>query len=182
MLLMPQSWRETTPLQPSPAEKSLQMRFIVSMAPLAIVLVLTLMVGDWIVAGQAARDMIRDRMANAALMAAESVPYFLETGQSLVTKLVADPGLLSDNKQELNDILAQDIKSVPFFNQLTIVDGTDEPLASYPTSNYVGPQTPIEEQIGIQLAMSSDVPFQIYTIPPCTRPDYRAGLFCGDDL
>ncbi len=88
MLLMPQSWRETTPLQPSPAEKSLQMRFIVSMAPLAIVLVLTLMVGDWIVAGQAAREMIRDRMANAALMAAESVPYFLETGQSLATKLV----------------------------------------------------------------------------------------------
>lgn len=166
MLLTPQSWRETTPLQPSPAEKSLKMRFISSIAPLAIVLVLTLMVGDWIVAGQAARDMLRDRMANAAQMAAESVPYFLETGQSLVTKLVADPGLLSDDKQELNDILAQDIKTVPFFNQLTVVDNTDEPLASYPTANYVGPQTPIEEQIGIQLALSSGVPFQIYTIPP----------------
>ena len=166
MLLMPQSWREITPLQPSPAEKSLQMRFIVSMAPLAIVLVLTLMVGDWIVAGQAARDMISDRMANAALMAAESVPYFLETGQSLVTNLVSNPRLLSDDEQELNEILAQDIKAVPFFNQLSIVDNTDEPIASYPTSNYVGPQTPIDEQIGIQLALNRGVPFQIYTIPP----------------
>ena len=166
MLLMPQSWRETTPLQPSPAEKSLQMRFIVSMAPLAIVLVLTLMVGDWIVAGQAAREMIRDRMENAALMAAESVPYFLETGQSLATKLAEDPRLLSDDSLVLNDVLVQDIKAVPFFNQLTVVDDTDEPLASYPTANYVGPQTPIEEQIGIQLALSSGIPFQIFTIPP----------------
>ncbi len=166
MLLMPQSWRETTPLQPSPAEKSLQMRFIVSMAPLAIVLVLTLMVGDWIVAGQAAREMIRDRMENAALMAAESVPYFLETGQSLATKLAEDPRLLSDDSLVLNEVLVQDIKAIPFFNQLTVVDDTDEPLASYPTANYVGPQTPIEEQIGIQLALSSGIPFQIFTIPP----------------
>ena len=110
--------------------------------------------------------MIHGRMANAALLAAESVPYFLETGQSLVTKLVEDPSLLSDDPQELNDVLAQDIKAIPFFNQLTVVDNTDEPLASYPTANYVGPQTPIEEQIGIQLALSSGIPFQIYTIPP----------------
>ena len=166
LLLRPQRGREAAALQPSPAEKSLQMRFIVSMAPLAIVLVVTLMVGDWIVAGKAADDMMRGRMANAALLAAESVPYFLETGQSLVTKLVEDPSLLSNDPQELNDVLAQDIKAIPFFNQLTVVDNTDEPLASYPTANYVGPQTPIEEQIGIQLALSSGIPFQIYTIPP----------------
>jgi len=168
-LLAPQTWRDTTPLRPSPAEKSLQMRFITSMAPLAFVLVATLMIGDWLVAGQAARDMLRDRLANAAQMAADSIPYFLETGQSMVAELVSDPRLLSDDKQALNDVLAQDIKAVPFFNQFTIIGPDEQVIASYPTANYVGQQTPIDEQIGIQLAFSSDVPFQIFTIPPAAE-------------
>ena len=41
---------------------------------LSLVLVLTL--GDWIVAGQAARKMLEDRLTSSARIASESLPYF----------------------------------------------------------------------------------------------------------
>jgi len=40
------------------------------------------MVGDWVVAGAAARQILRDRMADAARLASEGVPFFLEAGRT----------------------------------------------------------------------------------------------------
>lgn len=183
-LILPTAWGESASPVPSPAEKSLQMRFIVSMAPLVIVLVLTLMIGNWYVAGRAARGMLEARMANAAETAAENVPYFLETGQNLIARLSANPRLLSDDPAELEQVLDEDIRNVPFFNQLIIVDESESMIASYPTQYYVGPQTPADEQLGIQLALSG-VPFQIFTVPPAgeqftAQVSFIAALFNED--
>ena len=49
--------RQGYPL-PSPFETSLQLKFYVGTAPLVFILLLTLTIGDWLVAGRAARDMI----------------------------------------------------------------------------------------------------------------------------
>jgi PAS domain S-box-containing protein len=164
--VMPGVWGVSEPLLPSPAEKSLQTRFLINMAPLALILILTLMAGDWYIAGRAARSMLEARMANAAQMAAENVPYFLEAGQNLILQLATDPRLLTDDLPELSQALSQDIKAVPFFNQLTVYDSSGTILASYPTSNYTGYQSPVEEQIGIQLALANGVPFQTFSVPP----------------
>jgi len=183
-LLAPKAWGENTPLVPSPAEKSLQTRFMVSMAPLAFALVLTLMVGDWIVAGQAARSMLQERMSNAAQTAAQNVPYFLETGQNLIVELGSDPRLLSGDQNTIQSILAQDIKSVPFFNQLSVIDASKDVIATYPTSNYIGPQAPVDEQMGIQSALNG-LPFQTFIVPPASNQttaqvSFVAALFDKD--
>ncbi|MBN1148605.1 MAG: PAS domain-containing protein [Anaerolineales bacterium] len=164
-LLLPSSWGEFPPLAPSPAEKSLQTRFIVNMAPLAIVLMLALMIGNWYVAGEAARGMLEARMANAAEIAAENIPYFLETGQNLISRLATDPRLLSDDPMELRQTLDEDIKKVPFFTQLAVVDRSKNALASYPNNYLVGDKAPVEELMGLDLAFGG-VPFQTFTIPP----------------
>jgi signal transduction histidine kinase/HAMP domain-containing protein len=164
-LVLPASWKEHDSLLPSPAENSLQMRFLVSMAPLALFLVLTLVASNWIVAGRAARNMIRARMENAAALVAENVPYFMVNGQSLLSQLADDPRLLSEDHATVTEAIQEDIGTVPFFNQLTVIDKIDEMIASYPTSNNVGRQSPIEEQKGIQLALSG-VRFQTFSIPP----------------
>jgi PAS domain S-box-containing protein len=163
--LLPAYWGESSPLIPSPSEQSLQIRFIVSMAPLAIVLILTIMVGDWYVAGKAARGMLERRMANAAEMVAENVPYFLETGQNLISSLANDPRLLTNDVNDLIEILDEDIKSVPFFSQLAVVEQSGDAIASYPNSHFVGNQAPVEEQMGLTLALNG-VPFQTFTVPP----------------
>jgi len=182
----PHQWTEPGPLMPSPSEKSLNTRFTVNMAPLALVLLLTLMIGDWIVAGQAARDMISGRMSNTAQTAAQSLPYFLETGQSLIMQLAANPDLLDRDTIALTQILAQDIKTVPFFNQLSLIGEDGELIISYPTTYNVGPQAPIDEQIGIRLALDG-VPFQNFSIPPAAgqrtaQISFVAAIFDEENL
>ena len=51
-------WGRGGPLIPSPLETSLQLRFFFSTFPFVFLLVLTLIIGDWLVAGKVARDMI----------------------------------------------------------------------------------------------------------------------------
>jgi PAS domain S-box-containing protein len=161
----PAAWASSAPLRPSPAERSLEARFLYGMAPLALLLILTLMIGDWIVAGNAARKMMRDRMANSAQMAAEDVPYFLEVGQNLIVQLASDPRLYQSNPNQLKDLLAQDLRSVPFFHQIYVLDANGNSLAGYPQDNYATSKTPPEEQVGVQLALNG-VPFQVYAAPP----------------
>jgi PAS domain S-box-containing protein len=163
--LLPAFWHKPEKLEPSPAERSLRTRFIVSMAPLAIILVLTLMIGDWVIAGQAAQNMLRSQMASAASTAAEGVPFFLEVGQNLALKLAEDERLRSDDAALMDQALEENIKIVPFFNQLTVLDDNDQVLASYPSKYYVGNQAPVDEQIGVQMALNG-VPIQIFSIPP----------------
>jgi len=125
------------------------------------------MVGDWVVAGAAARQILRDRMADAARLASEGVPFFLEAGQNLIAQLASDPRLYTSDPDDLIGVLAQDLRSVPFFTQLFILDEAGNPLAGYPIENYASAQPPPEEQMGVQLALAG-VPYQIYTAPPDT--------------
>jgi PAS domain S-box-containing protein len=166
-IAFPSLWGRNEPLKPSPPENSLQARFLYSMSPLALALILSLMVGDWLVAGNAARDMLRERMANAAEMAAKSLPYFLETGQSLISELALNPQLQNANPAQLDDLLSEDFHTIPFFRQLFILDTSGEMLASYPSADYISSQAPTEEQRGFKIALDG-VPVQTYTIPPET--------------
>jgi two-component system, OmpR family, phosphate regulon sensor histidine kinase PhoR len=160
--LLPSLWGKPEQLVPSPAERSLRTRFIVSLAPLALILVLTLMAADWIIAGQAAQNMLRFQMESAANTAANGVPFFLEIGQNLSLQFASDPRLRSSDTRRLEDTLGQTIKEVPFFNQLTVLDSNEQVLATHPPSSFSGT---IDEQMGIQMALNG-VPIQIFTIPP----------------
>ena len=161
----PGSWGRPGFLLPSPAERSLQARFLYGTAPLAFVLAVLLMAGDWIVAGTAARQILRDRMADAAGLAAEGVPYFLEAGQNLISQLSLDTRLFTSDPDDLTGVLAQDLRSVPFFTQLFILDSAGNPLAGFPIENYASALAPPEEQMGVQIAING-VPYQNYTVPP----------------
>ncbi|MBU0511747.1 MAG: HAMP domain-containing protein, partial [Chloroflexi bacterium] len=164
-LAFPALWGGQPPWRLSPAESSLEARFIRNMVPLALVLTIVLMVGDWVVAGNAARQMLQDRMLNAAQTAAEGVPYFLDAGQSLILQLASNPDLKSNSPDELTNILESDLRSIPFFRQLFVLDARGEPLAGYPVGNFYDVTTVPEEQVGIELALSG-VLIQVYTLAP----------------
>jgi hypothetical protein len=119
-----------------------------------------LMVGDWVVAGAAARQILRDRMSDAARLASEGVPFFLEAGQNLIAQLSSDTRLYTSDPDDLTGVLAQDLRSVPFFTQLFILDGSGSPLAGYPLENYASAQAPPEEQMGVSSPVAC---LQIYS-------------------
>lgn len=164
-LILPALWGQHGPLLPSPTEKSLAARFQYTIGSLAALLILALIAGDWIVAGNAARSMVQARMANSAEMAAQSLPYFFESGHNLITQFANDPRLQNNSTGSLRTILEQQIKTIPFFRQIYVLDMNGNSLAGYPENDYLPSSAPPEEQTGIQQALNG-FPVQYFAIPP----------------
>ena len=168
-MAFPAGWGSKQPLQPSPGEKSLESRFIFAVGTFILLLLLTLLVGGWVVAGKAAREMLEDRLSSAGESAAQTVPFFLETGQNLAVQLANEPSLLEANGSDLTAVIASRIKSVPYFDQLIVLDAvTRDVLAIYPEDTRPGFRLYPDEDMGILLS-TQGVLTQVYPIPPISE-------------
>ncbi len=148
---------------PSPLETSLQLKFYVGTAPLVFILLLTLTIGDWLVAGKAAREMIQSRLANTGVLAANSLPYFMEVGQNLLLNL-ADPALMQYSPDKLHDELNRRMLSVAYFRQLFLFDNQGNPITGYPKMTLDEIQATDEETSGVGLALKG-VRVLTYVVP-----------------
>jgi signal transduction histidine kinase len=165
-LAFPGAWGRRLPLQPSPDERSLEARFLLGTGTLITSLLVALLIGDWLVAGAAARQMLQTRMQGNAELAAESVPFFLETGQNLAAQFARSPDLRVSDSVQVNNALAEQIRSVPFFDQLMVVEAADGRLVGvYPPGDVREQLLAPQEFAGLALA-ASGVLSQTYTIPP----------------
>jgi PAS domain S-box-containing protein len=174
-IAFPAAWGRTGTLQPSPSERSLENRFLFGTGTFISLLLLTLLIGDWVVAGRAARDMLRDRLSSVASTAAQSVPFFLETGQNLAVQLATDARLLDASDPELSSILAQRMQSSPYFDQFIVLDvSTQSVLGGYPSASRETFSLFPEEEAGLSLAADGGVLIQIYTIPPLKQGEGAA--------
>lgn len=170
-MAFPAVWGSKQMLQPSPGEKSLEIRFLNAVGAFILLLLLTLLIGDWVVAGRAARGMLEDRLSSAGESVAQSVPFFLETGQNLAVQLALDPRLLEANGDELSSIIGSRMQAVPYFDQFIVLDASSKNvLAMYPAVSSNGFSLYPNEESGVMLA-SSGVLTQIYSIPPATLTD-----------
>jgi hypothetical protein len=158
------SWGTREAEQSSPIETSLQTRFLFVTLPLLLGALFSLLVGDWWVAGNAARQMIRDRLSSTANVAMESLPFFLESGQNLIRQL-AQPELLSLTPEELQVELGNNIRLIPFFRQVYLWDAQKAYVGGYPGGVMSLENLDPAEQEGINLALKG-VMAQTYTIPP----------------
>jgi PAS domain S-box-containing protein len=163
-VIFPARWGGLGALQPSPAEKSIETRFVSGTGTIIFILLITLLIGDWIIAGRAARNLLRDRLESVAQMGSQSVPFFLEAGQNLAAQIAADPQLTQVPDNDLTGLLARQIQAVPYFNQLALFDLASNTLVvSYPPPlNF---QITPEEETGILLT-AQGIPNQMYAIPP----------------
>jgi PAS domain S-box-containing protein len=162
---VPEFWGSRGPLKPSPVESSLQTRFLVSLAPLGIVLVVALIVGAWYFTGKAAVQMLNDRMAGSSKTAAESVPFFLESGQNLIMQIAQNPVWYTGTPEGQTLVLEQSLRTVPFFRQLYLLDETGTPITGYPVDDFYKASPAPEELVGVELALNG-IPIQSYTVPP----------------
>jgi len=156
-------WGRNEHLAPSPLEISLQLRFFVITFSMVFVLVLTLTIGDWLVAGKAARDMIESRLSNTAQVATQGLPYFLEAGQNLLVSL-AEPNLLQVPPDQARLALTKALQSVPYFRQLFLFNGAAQAVTGYPTAILAEIDATDEELAGIELALKG-VMVQTYIVP-----------------
>lgn len=164
-LVMPDAWASKAPLQPSPTERSIEARFIYAIAPFAFALVVVLMRENWVVAEKAANNMLKGRMANAAEMSTNSVPFLLETGQNLIIQYADDERLYTLNSEDIGQLLANRLRDVPYFRQLILLGGEGELVAGYPVSDSNELELSFEERTGVNLTLNG-VLIQSYTVPP----------------
>ncbi len=157
-------WGRRRPLVPSPAESNIQTRFFFGTVPLVFLLVFSLIVGDWLVAGHAAEQMIEQRLSSIASVAAESLPYFTETGENLILTL-ATSDLPQLPPAVLRETLPKRLRSIPFFRQLYVFGSTGQPISGFPSEEYTQLNPTEEEVTGIQLALKG-VTTQVYVGKP----------------
>jgi PAS domain S-box-containing protein len=122
-----------------------------------------LIIGDWIVAGRAARQMLEGRMSNAGDMTARSIPFVLETGQNLIISLADDP-IFYQSSDQVHEFLAAERPKIPYFSQLIYLDPEGNLVASDPANAVDSPELSRGEIDGIELA--SLVPIQIISTIP----------------
>mgnify|MGYP000026492544 CR=1 FL=1 len=166
-ILFGKMWGNPRPLEPSPLERSLQNRIYAVVFPMMVIVLMALIVGDWLAAGEAARSMVKENLSSTARMAADGLPYFLEAGQNLiVTMATPDLPLLSQEKLKLT--LPERLRSVPFFRQLFVFDAQGNPISGYPVSEQIQLGMTLDEINAIKLALRG-VGVQTYTIPPASN-------------
>jgi PAS domain S-box-containing protein len=163
--VFPRLWGFSSPLEPSPVERRLQSRFLSSLTPLVIILVVGLMGGDWIVARKAASDILNTRLENTAVMAADSVPTFLGTGINLIQIMAKDPTWSTGSQSDKNLLLGENLSATPYFSEFYLLEGQNQPVTGYPVDNFYSTDPSDEEELGILWAMNG-LPIQIYTLPP----------------
>ncbi len=169
-LVFPRLWGSLSPLEPSPVERRLQSRFISSLAPLAILVVAGLMAGDWIVAGKAAKNSLNDRLESTARMAAGNFPSFLETGQNLIQIIANNPTWLHGTLAEKNILLGETLGTIPYFNELYLLDTKAKSITGYPFENFLDSSPSAKEYPeGYNYALKEQEPIQtiqMYVLPP----------------
>jgi signal transduction histidine kinase/HAMP domain-containing protein len=158
-------WGSLGMLLPSPSERSIETRFIFGAGTIISILLLTLLIGDWLVAGAAARNLLRDRLKSSAELAAQNVPFFLETGQNLARQ-IANDARLQDVDADIGSILREHSQAVPYFSQLVLYDMQTNTMAAYSEGSIFQITRPEED--GLHLVQKG-MPNQIYTIPPAVE-------------
>ena len=169
MLARPSLRPQARALRPSPSETSLQTRFLMGPIPWLVLFLMALMLGDWVMAGNAARQMLEGRMSSTATVAADSLPFFLESGQNLILSM-ASPDLAALPQEELDQRLEWELRSVAFFRELFFLNAAGEPVTGYPVSDLEQLRLSPEEEAGINLALGG-VMVQTYTLSPWPGED-----------
>ncbi|MEN8171292.1 MAG: ATP-binding protein [Chloroflexota bacterium] len=165
-LFFTENWGAQPPWEPSPAENNLESRFFYFLMPLLAILLLIFIAGDWFVAGNAAERMLRQRMETAAEVAVDGVPYFLDTGQSLILQIASDLSLIAPDDYQAT--LEGHLYNVPYFHELFVLDDQGNAFAGYPQEDFSKVLSSPGEQLGIDRALNG-VPVQVHVILPLKK-------------
>ncbi len=160
---LPSKWGPRRSNLPSPGERRLASRFLLIVVPLSIFLLTVLIIGTWYIAGQAARQMLEGRMSNAGELTAQSIPFFLETGQNLLLSLSNEPSFNQSN-EEIHERLASQRRDTLYFSHLIYLDPEGNLITSDPEDAVSA--LPLSQGEIDRIRSASLIPFDDVSINP----------------
>jgi len=161
--------------QPAPSERSLEARLLFTLAPIVLLAFLALGALAWWSAGRAAEQLVGERARASAELAANSVPFLLETGQNLILQLASDTRLADASAENALTLLQNHMRAIPYFEQLVLLDTGGSTLVAYPVTDFAGIQPSEEEIAAVDLALQG-MAFQTFSVPPLSADSSAAQL------
>ena len=165
-------------LIPSPAESSIKVRFLNYVVSLTLVLVLVLLLVNWFVAGKSAEKMVQSQMENIARTTTNKIPFFFNTGQSLISQYASDLAPNLAGPEDLETILKRNFRAIPFFSQLYAFDSNSVMVGTYPEQDTADLSIPDDFQYGLESALMG-VPVQVIVSPPTGTTNKTLITFLG---
>ena len=159
----------------SPAERSLEGRLLFALGPVVALLFIVLAALTWFAAGRAAKQLQSERIATSVEVAADGVPFLLETGQTLAQQLARDPRLSAGTSGEVHVLLADYLSAVPYFEQFVYLDASGNSRAGFPVASFEGLEPTQRELDAVNLALQG-LPLQFFAIPPLDENSTAAQL------
>ncbi len=152
-------------LRPSPSESSIKVRFLQYVVSLTLILVLVLLLVNWFVAGRSAEKMVRNQLENIAETTTNKIPFFFNTGQSLISQYASDLSGDFSESEDLHEVVRKSFRAIPFFSQLYVFDANQTLISAYPDPNIENLTFSPEFTSGLGSALNG-VPVQVYVSPP----------------
>ncbi len=152
-------------LKPSPSESSIKTRFLQYVVSLTLVLVLVLLLVNWFVAGRSAEKMVQSQLENIARTTTNKIPFFFNSGQSLISQYASDLSGDFAAPEDLDEVLRKSFRAIPFFSQFFIFDANTVLISAYPDQTTEDMAFSPEFQVGLGSALNG-VPVQVYVSPP----------------
>ncbi len=161
---LPRLWVRHEIYQPPPYATSLNNRLLYILAPIIFVGIVVLAIANHGIATNVATSIVVDQMERDAQNAADGIPFFVRTGESLIRDLARDESLQTNNIEARNEQLANGIRTVPYFSQLVYFDISGTPSGAYPQLDVTGLGLSRQELEAAELALQG-VPRTVTVYP-----------------
>lgn len=159
-------WLLRRGLQPPLYSSSLNRRLIYTLLPLSFFGLLFLVWANTRVANQVATALIVNQMERDAQSVANTVPYFAQTGQSLLNTLAVDSRLQNPDPAAVTPWLSEQIRAVAYFRRLAFFDQRGSLVAYYPETEDRNALLTPDEATAIGLGVPQTI--TIYPFNPST--------------
>ncbi len=123
-------WPHEAATQPAPYVRSLNRKLLFTLIPLFMVGIATLFWADLRIANDVSTGLALDQMARAAENAGREIPFFIQTGGSMLREIaLSRPWLRLDTLDQTAGLL-QSMRQLAYFRQLTLLDANGQRIAA----------------------------------------------------
>jgi PAS domain S-box-containing protein len=150
----PAWWPRLRGSKPPPYVSSLNRKLLFTLIPLFVLGIGLLFWADVTIATRVSRGLVVDQMGRAAENAGRELPFFIQSGRSLISSIAAQEGWFPSTGLAQTARLAQSMRALPFFRQLTLFDADLNPVAGYPVGREAAFGLRGEEAQMVQLALA----------------------------
>ena len=115
-----------------PFARSLNRRLLFTLVPIMLVTIAMLVAAVTATTINTATQQAIGQMARDAVNASQDIPFFFQTGQSLISSLAGDAQLRSADSTVRQNKLAEGVRAGAFFDQIILTDASGAPTSAYP--------------------------------------------------